>query len=172
MKLLPKIMLSTVLPFSSGLRAMPLNFTFSFYDIVNNTDVTGIVRGLLDDTSDQMASSVEALTSSGGFGEGEYVGNPRHNSWAVEAGLISEYRFLSFGALNTPSDVTCCSLSFTNMDGPWPFRGLTRNRAINQGSFFPVTFAPVSAQSVSGPATLALFPLGLAGLCLARRRTV
>lgn len=72
--------------------AMPIDFTFSFADSFENTMVTGIIRGLVDDTADQAASSVEIVSSSGGFG----VGEPTNNAWTVVNGGISDYIFLSF----------------------------------------------------------------------------
>lgn len=72
--------------------AMPIDFTFSFADSFENTMVTGIIRGLVDDTADQAASSVEIVSSSGGFG----VGEPTNNAWTVVNGGTRTTYFYRF----------------------------------------------------------------------------
>ncbi|MGF1520467.1 MAG: PTPA-CTERM sorting domain-containing protein [Nodosilinea sp.] len=82
--------------------AMALSFGFSFTNTAYNSEnVTGIVRGLTEGTSS--ATSVEILSNTGGFGLGEYVGNPPpgaefyRNTWSVRNGMVNAVDFLSFG---------------------------------------------------------------------------
>lgn len=150
-------------------RSMPIDFNFSFTDTANGAgDVTGIIRGLFDDTSNQQATSVEVLSVTGGFGVGEYVGNPSDNSFDVAGGLITSFIFFVFGNGNTSPAVTCCSLrlSSSSLVGLTnePDRLLATRDALNSLAVTPVP-VPVPA-----PATLALFGLGLAGLGWVRRK--
>lgn len=101
----------------AGVKAAPLEFSFSFVNLANGGGtVTGIVRGLADDATSE-ATSVIVTGNTAGFGLGEYVGftlpNPFnvYNSWTVSAGSITSVFFRSFGVLNSPPAVQCCSLN-------------------------------------------------------------
>jgi hypothetical protein len=62
--------------------ASALTFDFSF------TNVTGVISGLADNAT-SAATSVQVTSNTAGFGIGEYVGNPRNNSFTVSAGVIT-----------------------------------------------------------------------------------
>ncbi|NND69454.1 MAG: hypothetical protein HKN19_17825, partial [Halioglobus sp.] len=81
-------------------QAALLDFQFSFDDLENGTSVTGIIRGLMDNASGP-ASSVEVLASTGGFGIGEFIGDPLLNDFRVYNGELEEAVFRSLGSVNT-----------------------------------------------------------------------
>jgi hypothetical protein len=151
-------------------RAALLDFSFVFNNSLNGGGfVEGIIRGLFDNTADQAASSVEVTVNDGGFGIGEYVGNPEFNTWAVSNGVITSVSFTSYGALNADPAVTDSSLRLTFSEG-----GLTNSPdGLTWGiSAGPVFKRLVPTSDVPSPATLALFGLGLLGLGWSRRKTV
>lgn len=139
-----------------------INFSFSFSDANNGTDVTGIVEGLSDNLAGQLATSVEILTATGGFGVGEYVPG-FNNSWDVFGGVVTDYDFLSLlvgGASPFPGlvmgpacGIICFGLDPDTTDG---------NVTANVGS--------VAFTAVPAPATIALFGLGLTGLGWSKRK--
>ncbi len=154
-----RVALAVLLSFvvTTAVSASTLSFDFSFTNTINaNESITGIVRGLTDNSTGA-AASVETLSNSGGFGLGEYVGDT--NTWTVAAGILTDYSFRSEGFWNSPPAVTCCSLSISSDFNNQPEAGL-----------FPVDFLS-GLRSGSGlvftPAEIPLpagFPLLLAGL--------
>lgn len=105
--------------FVSSAQAALFDFSFTFSNRSLSDPggtVTGIVRGLTDNAT-SAASSVEITGNTGGFGLGEYVGNPDFNSWTVAGGVITDYFFVGFGAANTAPDVTCCILALDSSSG-------------------------------------------------------
>jgi hypothetical protein len=93
--------------------AIAIDFNFSFKNALNDAGtVTGVIRGLEEGSG--AATSVEVLTNTGGYGLGEYVGNPTNNFWTVLGGNLVAFNFTSFGSRNTPPAVTNASLYFSN----------------------------------------------------------
>lgn len=99
---------------SNVAHAVTYNFNFSFSnpDIFGGGEISGIVRGLTEGTSN--AESVEILSNSKNFGLGEYVGPPMTNTfinlWKVESGAVTLADFVSY-IDNTPGAGTdCCVL--------------------------------------------------------------
>ena len=86
---------------TSASYAATLDFDFSFDNPLTGGAVTGIIRGLSDNTSNQAASSVEVLTQSGPDGTGansgiaEYVGFALKNTWTVSNGQITYGEFFT-----------------------------------------------------------------------------
>jgi hypothetical protein len=165
-KLLPRVMAAAVVGTASlGMEvvlpraAMALSFNFSF---TNNTyngggTVTGIVEGLTDNAT-SAATSIQVLNNTAGFGIGEYIGNPRSNSWTVLGGSIQSYNFLSFGIYNSSPAVTDSTLFFFS-DSYRSFAGLANSPTGVYNSPEPAfTAVPVPAP--------ALLP-GLVGMSLA-----
>jgi hypothetical protein len=67
-----------------------LTFSFSFTDSISGAGlVEGTISGLLDNQSNQQATSVFVNSAQGGFGEGEYVGAPATNQFTVVNGVIT-----------------------------------------------------------------------------------
>jgi len=165
-----------LLLFASAPKAS-LIFDFTFVNAANGGGtVTGLVRGLVDNANGQAAASVEVTSNSDGFGLGEYVGNPLSpNSWDVQAGEITMVDFLSYGAVNSPPAVTCCSLQFDNLSlststlaaGLSPLSDLVP--VATQGD---PTQVFVRRTAIPLPPTIALFSLGLLAVRLASRRAV
>lgn len=89
--------------------AAPVTIYFSFHDETYDIDVEGYILGLQDNGDGQAATSVVVTSNSGGYGVGEYAGNLA-NYWWVTDGNVTYAEFISSGMLNTPPDVTCCSL--------------------------------------------------------------
>lgn len=152
---------------SAMTQASTLDFFFSF----NNTgygggSVTGIIRGLQDNAT-SAATSVEVLTHTGGFGTGEYIGAPQYNTFTLSAGILTEFEFLSRGALNTSPAVTCCALFLG---------GNTQTGIFSAGlSDFSFTIIPtddtgLAITPVPLPASLPLLLIGVAGAAALKRR--
>lgn len=76
-------------------------FTFSFYNWANGGgDVTGIVRGLANNST-SAAASVEILSNTAGFGLGEYATTALGNTWNVRNGKLTWFAFQSASAGST-----------------------------------------------------------------------
>ena len=82
--------------------AATLDFSFTFENALNGGGtVTGIVRGLEDNTADQEAESLEILSNTAGFGVGTYQNSCPItnldpwgcNSWTVVDGEIVDFFF-------------------------------------------------------------------------------
>ena len=121
-------------------RAATLSFSFSFINYYDGGTVTGIVRGLTDNST-SAATSVEILTNPYNYGIGEFVGHPVSNSWTVANGQITVFSFLSNGNSNSSPDVTTANLGlgilnigpiaklFVGGLNPDPDGGVTKSRA-------------------------------------------
>lgn len=148
--------------------AATLNFNFSFANSVNGGgNVTGIVRGLTDNTT-SAATSVEVLSNTAGFGIGEYVSNPFRgfNNFTVMSGAITSAFFGSFGFLNTPPAVTNSSLGLAFNDPRFGTGGGLLNNPGQTGVAIgeDLTFT-TPATAVPTPALLpGLIGLGVAAL--------
>lgn len=95
--------------------ATAADFGFTFENaFFGGETVTGIIGGLEEGTGP--ASSVEVVSNTGGFGLGEYIGNPLRNSWTVEDGDLVEFAFSSYGINNSSPDVTEASLFFDSSE--------------------------------------------------------
>ncbi|MEM1361186.1 MAG: VPLPA-CTERM sorting domain-containing protein [Pseudomonadota bacterium] len=152
--------------------AAALSFNFSFTNVANGGGtVTGIIRGLAD-TGFSSASSLEILSNSGGFGIGEYVGDPLDNLFEVTNGQIVFADFEAFGAFNSPPDVTDSSFELCILCFP----GLNESQIGLTNSEISVLTesTSVSGLTISAVPLPAAFPLALAGLgilvALKRRR--
>jgi hypothetical protein len=97
--------------------ARPVTIDFHFHDETNDIDVRGYVLGLEDNGNGQAATSVVVTSNSGGYGIGEYIGNPSINTWYVSNGNVYYVDFISSGMLNTPPAQTCCSLGLVDFFG-------------------------------------------------------
>ncbi|WP_088329931.1 PEP-CTERM sorting domain-containing protein [Lacimicrobium sp. SS2-24] len=145
-----------------------LIFDFSFTDILNGGGViSGEILGLSDNATGA-ASSLRILANSGGFGVGEYVGNPSLNSFTVVNGVLTNVSFVSYGSNNAAPDIVDSSFYWKTLEGI----GLTN-------SDFFVSADPRSSASlaislrkvnVPEPGTVILLSLGIAGLFASRYR--
>lgn len=146
-----------------------LAFDFSFHDEFSGNNVVGIVSGL-NDNAGGPASSVLVTSNSGGYGVGEYVGNPGSNFWALESGIITLVLFESLGVQNTSPAVTCCSFAIAH--GHPQILGANLNDSpffvhIRNGSRVTFTVRP---SEIPVPAGIVLLGLGLCGLVVTRRK--
>lgn len=146
-----------------------LIFDFSFTDIDNGGGVvSGEILGLSDNASGA-ASSLRILTNSGGFGVGEYVGNPIFNYFTVSNGVLTFIDFLSFGSTNNAPDVldSTFRLSDTRV-------GMTNNPNQSSARLHAEQSFEISLRSVNvpEPGTVILFSLGIAGLFASRNRKI
>jgi hypothetical protein len=139
--------------------ANALTFHFSFTDAISGAGtVQGTISDLSDNTSSQQAEHVQVTSTTGGFGVGEYVGNPVSNSFDVNAGVITSVFFVSLGVLNS----TCCSLRMSDPN----FAGLSNNPgSVADDPNAGLTFTLVP-EVVPLPAALPLFAGGLGALGL------
>lgn len=162
----------------SARAATIIDFTFSFTNDPSNGggDITGIIRGLEDNMSDQAATSIEILSNTAGFGIGEYIGNPSENNWDVAGGLVTDAFVLVFGVFNTPPAVTDSTLSFGTSAsgivatgvGDRPDEVSENSQGLTTQQFFmPVTPPPAV---IPLPATLPLLFGALGALGVAARR--
>lgn len=175
MKLLRTLAVAVVVAgWSLSAHAALLDFTFTFFNRSESDpggSVTGIVRGLSDNGT-SAATSVEIISNTGGFGLGEYVGNPLFNSWTVAAGAIISYHFVSLGDNNTSPAVTCCTLLLSDTS----FASVSPVLASRSDSFLYLPDLPVDitftrvATAVPEPASALLFGGALAAGALLRRR--
>ncbi len=154
---------------TSPAQAMLLDFNFSFINTANGSGsgtVTGIIRGLTDNSTGQ-ASSVEVLTNTDGFGIGEYgIGNPG-STFTVSSAAITLYDYGSFGISNSFPLVTSSTLLL--------FKSLTQNNAgltnapdTSNSRATLVTFSRVSV--VPLPPAGILFGSSLVFLTMLRKR--
>lgn len=172
-----------VLMLSAAAEAAPvLNFNFTFTNKWNPADpllgnqsgtgvVTGIVRGLTDNAT-SAATSVEVLSNSEGYGVGEYVGNPKFNSWTVTNGVLTKFFFLSEGDDNVAPAVTLSSFvldgdPITDLEA-----GLTNSALLTRRGFGTgLTFTPATPPTpVPLPSTAVLLVGALAALGAQRAR--
>ncbi len=87
--------------FLSTAQAALFDFSFTFSNqALGGGTITGIVRGLTDNSTSS-ASSVEITGNSSGFGLGEYIGNPSFNSWTMSSGMITGHSFSAAGSDNS-----------------------------------------------------------------------
>lgn len=152
--------------------ANALTFQFSFTNNLGNDPaqslVQGIISGLLDNTANQPALSVQVTSNPAGFGVGEYVGVPLDNFFTVSGGVITSALFHSFGSSNSSPAVTCCSLA---LELAAEIKAGLSNRGDLVSVFFTgsnplnLVFTPVVPQ-VPLPAALPLFATGLGALGL------
>ena len=157
---------STIAIASTPSYAATLSFDFTFTDVANGAGVVkGIISGLMDNGTSS-AASVQVISTSGGFGTGEYVGTPDFNTFTVSSGVITSFDFLDFGKNNIAPAVSCCSLAlgYSGSNGLSSFRGSIMFGDIQGGNNNgPISFAPVVTPL---PATLPLFASGLGALSL------
>lgn len=160
----------------AGAATLDFDFAFENLAVAGGGTVTGVIRGVQDNTT-AAASSVEVLTNVDGFGIGEYVGNPAQNSWTVEDGAITAFDFLVFGNSNTAPFVTEASLRFLVSEGDWsvgllPSGGSAlASLAAGDTLTFTLRADPPAVIPLPGAAWLLLGALGaVAGLGAARRR--
>jgi PEP-CTERM motif len=142
-------------------------FTYSFTN-VNNAPGTDIVTGtIILDPTDTFATSLTVDSNTGGFGLGQYVGNPTNNSFTVVSGNIATADFIDHGASNS-SGVTCCTLRLF-LSAITNDVGLTMNTFNVFTGTDKLTFTPAASTPtpvVPLPATLPLFATGLGALGL------
>ena len=157
---------STLVIASTPVYASTLSFDFTFTDVANGAGVvTGIISGLMDNATSS-ATSVQVISTTGGFGTGEYVGTPTVNTFTVSSGVITSFAFLDFGSSNAAPAVSCCSLAlgYSGSNGlsdfPLSIMFGEMQLGTNNG---PISFAPIGTPL---PATLPLFASGLAALGL------
>ncbi|WP_207191694.1 PEP-CTERM sorting domain-containing protein [Paracraurococcus ruber] len=154
-------------------RAALLDFTFSFTNpfIPAIGPVTGIARGLADNTANQKPLEVEVLSAPTGFGVGRYVeiSSPL-NRWTVVAGVVITFSYAGTRAGQPPVVGDCCSLriastSIGNVASLTFFEGGLVNQISDD-----LVVAP--AQAVPVPSSTLLFAtsLVLGGLMLRRGR--
>ena len=143
--------------------ANALTFHFSFTDPGVAGTVQGIVSGLLDNQASP-ALSVQVTSAAGGFGVGEYVGNPVSNSFTVNAGVITVVNFVSLGGLNSTPAVICCSLGMGSFGLNLASAGLTNSAGFLFQDSAGLAFTLVSETPL--PAALPLFAGGLGALGL------
>ena len=151
-----------------------LDFTFSFTNSPTNGggSVAGVVRGLVDNST-SMATSVEVLSNTSGFGVGEYVNHSDWNTWTVSGGLIV---FAGFTGTLPPSAVDCCSLDllFQNTPGfeyaELEEAGSAATRDADPASVGDLAFTPIAPVPVPAGLPLLLAGIGLIGF-VARRRS-
>lgn len=150
--------------------AATLDFTFSFTNLLNGGGtVTGIVRGLTDNTTGT-AASVDILSNSDLFGTGEYVGAELENSFTVAGGVLTSLQFNSFGSANTAPQVTCCSL-WLSLNIGIAAAGLTNSPSSVIFGVTDLTFQRVAEpEALPLPAALPLLLAALGGLGFAARR--
>ncbi len=151
--------------------AVPIAFDFSFLDLHTGHTVSGVVSGLQDNAT-ASASSVFVSYNSGGYGIGEYIGDPLVNSWTVINGEITLAFFLVRGIWNMHPDVVCCSLVMAVDPSEFSTAALSTDPTINK-SPLPDTvlaFTPRSTNVVPVPSALALLGAGLFGLVVSRRK--
>ncbi|MEP0874163.1 PEP-CTERM sorting domain-containing protein [Trichocoleus desertorum AS-A10] len=163
--------LSTLAP--NPAEAASLNFNFLFTNEAHGGGtVTGVVRGLLDNTT-SAAKSVEVLSNTAGFGLGEYVGNPRDNFFTVSNGNITNFEFLSFGNRNTSPAVTSSSLWLARF-GDSNRGGLSDSSyyvgIYNSGPTLQFTKATPDTPATSVPEPTVTAGLALTGIAILARR--
>jgi hypothetical protein len=150
-------------------KAALLDFSFVFTNLAFGEfgTVSGIVRGLADNGT-SAATSLEILSNSDSFGLGEYIGSPRENTWTVSGGQITAYGFLAFGSLNSPPDVTCCSLSLDSTVSNGTALAPDPTSFGSRAGQADIVFTPVSVPVPETP-KWAMLVLGFAGLAAAGR---
>ncbi len=162
--------------------AATLSFSFSFGNERQSAGsiVTGIVSGL-NDNATGAASSVTVTSNTAGFGLGEYVGNPKYNSFTVAGGRITSFEFAVFGEKNAAPDVTCCNLGLSSNSGSDPIyfgAGLDNIPGTvsynygtdNNGTVLGLSFTPIPPiTAVPLPAAGWLLLASLGGLSALRR---
>lgn len=149
--------------------ASTLSFTFSFTNLGEGIGtVTGLVSGLQDN-----ATSLRITSNTAGFGIGEYIGNPRSNSWTVSSGSISSFSFFAFGARNTAPDVTVSSISLFMVDTLFGATLTNDPSSVRNFGSSKITFTKVvDTAAVPLPAGGMLLIGALAGLAALRRRKI
>lgn len=148
-----------------------LIFDFSFTDIANgDIDVTGEILGL-ENNATGAASAVNIISNSGGFGIGEYIGNPEYNLFTVVDNEITSFDFLAFGVFNTAPQVTSSSFRILDAYGERYIGMSNDSRGISAANVKLQNFVvSLRTVNVSEPGTFILLSLGIAGLCLSRRK--
>jgi hypothetical protein len=157
--------------------ARPVTIDFHFHDETNDIDVRGYVLGLEDNGNGQAATSVVVTSNSGGYGIGEYIGNPSINTWYVSNGNVYYVDFISSGMLNTPPAQTCCSLSlvdFFGLGSSYTIGGLSDDPSTPEnnprsGVTFTERVPTLPVPALPFPA-LALLALSLTAVGVYRRR--
>lgn len=153
-----------------------LDFDFQFFNGQSGDDlVTGVVRGLMDNTPDQPATSLEILTHAAGFGVGEYVGSPSVNSWTVENGEVTTAYFLYYSRFQTEGARATLSL-FYNSGGA--SAGLTQNASTAsttlvagpEGFFQPANTAAPAPVPLPAGLSMLIGALGVAVVVARPRR--
>jgi hypothetical protein len=142
-----------------------LIFDFSFTNPPNNGGgiVTGEILGLIDNQS-SAATSVRILTSSEGYGVGEYAVNSSNNNFYVFNGALSSMSFNGYGPYVDTNNTGSYSLNLNSS-------GLTSLSPSGQSPEAVSDFA--SSQRLveaTAPGTVILLSLGIAGLFVSRNR--
>jgi hypothetical protein len=153
-----------------------LSFSFSWDRPASAGLVEGVFRGLSEGTG--LASSVEVLSTTAGFGIGEYIGNPTANRFTVRDGELVRIVFAVTGMRNSPPAVTTASIGIIGDVGEKTFVGISERTdrvGVSRGNGFSVQRLPDGAVSVPAPSTSVLFACALAACALsmgwaARRR--
>ena len=160
--------LTTLLPI--GAFASSLDFLFSFTNGPQNGGglVTGVVRGLIDNTS-SLATSVEVLSNTSGFGVGEYNVGVDQN-WIVSGGSITSYSYF-YGSRGPTPTSDCCFLSFSFTNSPgFEYAELEEAGGPADVDADPFSVGDLTFTPVPLPAAVFLFAGALGGLGLMRRR--
>jgi len=141
-------------------KANTFSYSFTNTALLPGTD---IVKGTITlNAADTAATSLTVDSNTGGFGLGQYIGSPSHNSFTVVSGNIATADFFEQGGGNG----SCCTLRIF-FSSSTTIVGLADDtfNVLTGGPETGLTFTPVTS-STPLPAALPLFATGIGGLGL------